>query len=59
MYVTTPSGNELFTTPAAEMTLSGNKNSLYKEFFGRVFIFNEVASIPGFMNPISTMPYFS
>lgn len=56
--VTTPLGNTFISTPGAEMTLSGNESSLYKEFFLRVFYGSEVVSRPSWANPISTMPNF-
>ncbi len=54
--VSTPLGNNFFSTPASEMTISGIETSFYKEFFGRVFEFGEVSSRLSFMNNTATLP---
>ncbi len=56
--VTTPLGRTYSSSPAAEVTISGDEAAFYKEFFGRVFYFNEVSSRPSFMNTTGTIPNF-
>ena len=54
--ITAPLGNNFFTSPAAEMTISGVEAAFYKETIGQVFKFGNVSSRLSFMNLTGTMP---
>ena len=50
-YIEPTSGNSVYVTPAANITISGNETTIYKELVIRPFGINEVISRPSCAGP--------